>query len=430
MPGWMFAMVLSGAAQAHVGAALEGIDVTFPGPSLQASFGLLHSEDGRSFEWICHEVVTAEGAVIAPRYTRSQAGTWLVTVPALAQAREAGEPVYRSTDLCDWTAVDGLEGLEVNRVVFDPGDDQVAIAVTDELGEGAVNGIYRSADGGLTWAPVAETLAPERLFRAVVFDPLVPGRAYASAVWYDDGLGWLYTSDDSGQSWTAHPVPVPSSGDGTLYDVDVVEAHDGAAWVVVGPYGDDVLLRTDDGGESFAVVLEAEGDLIDAAADGAGTLRLTASQQRMYVAEAGSRRFSLVDQPPGGIGIGAAPDDGTVWATGVTVLTGVALYELEAPSSFETRLHLSALQPPPLRCPATSQVTSICGPLWEQIAARLPLDPDAVPQDSGDSGGEVDSEPGGGGGAPVEGSGGCRDGSAAAALLLLPLAAMGRRRRG
>jgi len=409
-----FALVSVG--QAHVGALLESIDLRFPGPSVESNFGLLVSEDGDRFSWICHEAVTAEDALITPAYTRNQAGTWLVAIPAPAQSREADEPVYRSTDLCDWDPVDGLEGLTVVELVFDPNDDTVALALTAGL-EGEDNGIYRSVDGGQSFSRVQGVGGSERLFRSLVFVSERPGRVWASAVWYDTSAGWIYLSEDGGQSWSEHAVPVPA--DGSNNDVDVLAVREEMAWLVVGPFGDDTLLRTSDG-ESFELVLESEGDLIDGAVDGTGAVWLIASGRRMYRAPDGVS-FELVEDPPGGLGVGA-DSTGGLWASGASSLNGKALYRLDG-DTFVSVFHLSELEAPPSSCSAESELAQFCTPLWETLDARLPkvvTDTADTDEDSGvDSG--VDEG--------FEEKACCEGGEGSRAAFLLPFFVLFRRRR-
>ncbi len=94
----------------------------------------------------------------------------------------------------------------VNRIAVDPADTRVLLAgVTDATLEAGA--IYRSADAGATWARVSTAKALD-----LAFDPADGSRALAGL---DDGtLAW---SRDAGRTWTrsAPLVPAPSGREGT-----------------------------------------------------------------------------------------------------------------------------------------------------------------------------------------------------------------------
>lgn len=64
--------------------------------------------------------------------------------------------------------------------------------------------LHRSGDGGRTWTPSGQGL-PGELARALAFDPLVRGTAYAL------GRDRVYRSGDGGQSWSPWGDPLPAA---------------------------------------------------------------------------------------------------------------------------------------------------------------------------------------------------------------------------
>ena len=192
------------------------------------------------------------------------------------------------------------------------------------------------------------------------------------------------------------------------------------AWVVVGSYGDDALLRTVDGGETFEEVFSVEGDIIDGDADDQGGVWLVVSGVDFYYAEDG-QSFKLVEEPVNGLGV--------QWGQSATWLAVDALYSgyisqrsVDQGASIESMFHLSTLTR--MSCPEGSDVAEHCDPLWEGLEARLPLPLGAdsgEPAVEGDSGG---ADTGAGG----EDDCGCRGGESSALIGLIGLVGLARRR--
>lgn len=422
----MLLLLSAATALAHVNGELEGIDIVLPGPdqvdafgpAVSASFGLV-VKDGDAHRWICHEAITSPDALFAPRYARSGDGVFLGAIPDLAQAREDGETLYRSADGCGWDPVSGLSGQVVNRMAFDPGDPSVALAIT--ANSGAPSGIYRSTDGGLSFSLALEV--EDRLFSTVRFSRRTAGQVWATGLRVDADAGtsehWVYHSEDGGLTWTEQPAP-PSDLDYYFFDlVAVSPTVAGEAWFVSGYYGLDTLYHTDDGGETFDVVLaDVAGDLIDGVMDDSGGLWIAASGSRMFYAP-DAQSFDLVESPPGGYGISS--DGERIFATSLAQLTLILYGHTDAlgETSFGDFFYLADLQPPP-SCPEDSEVVQICEPLWATLEGNLPTwitdTADTADPDGSDTGGK-DSD-----------GGGCRSRSVVG-LVGLGLLALGRRRR-
>lgn len=133
--------------------------------------------------------------------------------------------VYRSTDDgADWTMILANGGLKFTAI--DSADPQLVYA-------GGENGLWRSRDGGASWAevgleemrgPIVGNFLPtEDGWRGVfqiVADPTVSGRVYVAV--FGEGRG-LYRSDDAGDTWAK------------LYDNPFLRG------VAVAPWDSDVL---------------------------------------------------------------------------------------------------------------------------------------------------------------------------------------------
>ncbi|MFV2072327.1 MAG: WD40/YVTN/BNR-like repeat-containing protein, partial [Thermoanaerobaculales bacterium] len=83
----------------------------------------------------------------------------------------------------------GPEGGYVRSLAVHPHDASVVFA-------GTIDGVYRSADGGLTWLR-SNTGIGNRTARTIIINPQLPEQMFA-LVW---GEGELFRSDDGGETW-------------------------------------------------------------------------------------------------------------------------------------------------------------------------------------------------------------------------------------
>jgi len=125
-----------------------------------------------------------------------------------------GNGVYRSSDAGrTWTHLDALrDGQQIPRVAIDPGDpDRVYAAVLGHpYGPNEERGIFRSTDGGRTWAKVLYVDANTGGYDVAV-DPSRPRIVYATlfesrlAPWEDGNVygasGGVFKSSDGGDTW-------------------------------------------------------------------------------------------------------------------------------------------------------------------------------------------------------------------------------------
>ena len=127
----------------------------------------------------------------------------------------------------------------------------VAPNAPNELLAGTLNsprpaGIYRSADGGVTWANTTPDLAPNISLTALTYDPRNARTVYAA----DGGSGLIFRSTDGGATWTEIPgfrdLISANSAVGELYAV----IERGQPVLYAGTRFDGVL-RTADGGATW-----------------------------------------------------------------------------------------------------------------------------------------------------------------------------------
>jgi len=139
--------------------------------------------------------------------------------------------VWRTTDAGQsWTEITaGLPTRWVTRVATDPRDARVVYATLSgfSLDERAAH-VYRSADGGDTWASAAGNL-PDVPANDIVPDPSVPGRLYLG-----NDIG-VFASDDAGTTWypLGTGLPLQAVFDLTLHDASrtlVAATHGRSQW--------------------------------------------------------------------------------------------------------------------------------------------------------------------------------------------------------
>lgn len=356
-----------GHAWGHAGAVVESIDIVRPVESgrlgVETTIGYLRSDDGDNFEWLCHEAVTEPGAIITPQYTENGAGMVLGSVGDLTQARQASEALYWSADGCDWTPAEGLTGHEVADVQLSPTDNVTAMAVASSAD--GLSGIYRSADAGRSWSPVGVSSADKR-FRSVKFSRGLAGSVWATAVRFETSQAWVYRSVDAGLTWSEHELVIPLDDDVDVFlDVLTPDADDpDTAWFVQGPFLDDVLIKTSDGGETFTEEYALDGDIIDGAQDPSGGLWLVLSGNHIvYAPEDGF--FTEVESAP--MSLGVESDSSAVMLATRVPIAGSPLAISTGGAAFESTDVFQQLQPLS-ECPDESDYGMLCAPLWAEIA--------------------------------------------------------------
>jgi photosystem II stability/assembly factor-like uncharacterized protein len=183
--------------------------------------------------------------------------TDLRTVYVSVLVREAGAPsLYKTVDGgTTWAPLD-LEGVTVEDIAIDPRDPSTLLAAAD-------GGLFRSEDAGATWdrvGPDQGTIA--LLFESVAFAPETPGVAYAAS----DNRGF-FKSTDGGRTWTAKNEGLPAgaarlglSSSGALYVTPgnssgaVYRSLDqGESWTLQGSIRDQAI---------YALAVSADGSVV------------------------------------------------------------------------------------------------------------------------------------------------------------------------
>ncbi|MFT4626064.1 MAG: hypothetical protein ACI8PZ_004735 [Myxococcota bacterium] len=361
-------LLLTGTAGAHADGLLAAFDIA-PGADgllLETTFGWVHQDaPGGPFTWTCHEGITSPDARLSPRLARSSEDVWLATVADLAQVRDAGESVYRTTDNgCSWEPPTGLSGHTISALAFDPDDPSRAVAVTaDPSGD---NGVFSSSDAGLSWSPTP-LAAADREWTGLV---IAGGAVWTTSASLDAGEAWVHRSVDAGDTWDSHPIDLTPWADRAPLRVRVLTASPSApdqAWVVVGSLDGDALLHITEGGARQASVFDVVGDLVDAAVDADGAVWLSESGQRLHRAPDG-RTFA--EEPEAVPGVGVATLGTDVYIAAYADLTGQLLATGPAGGPYETLLRPQDIVGP-ATCPEGTDHARACSGLWSDLYIRL-----------------------------------------------------------
>jgi photosystem II stability/assembly factor-like uncharacterized protein len=166
---------------------------------------------------------------------RAPAGRRLLLVIGLIAMGAAPAPL--AADAGRWSAL-GPYGGAVNVLAVDPAHAGVVYAAT--YGGG---GIFKSVDGGATWAQINHGLPLDFQAQALAVDPLQPTTLYLGSI---GGLG-VYKSVDGGASWTP-PGPGLEDARGMVFALATDPRHSGTVYAGTQPGVD----KTIDGGATWA----------------------------------------------------------------------------------------------------------------------------------------------------------------------------------
>jgi photosystem II stability/assembly factor-like uncharacterized protein len=259
-----------------------------------------------------------------------------------------GDGVYKTADGGKtWTKVLPLADSLISSILIDPRDSRrVLVGVLgDPFADGNDRGVYRTVDGGKTWAKTL-SLAPSSGVSDMAADASAPDVVYAG-MWQYRRTAWssnsggpdggLYRSSDGGATWTklsGNGLPAAVTG---RIAVAIAPSDPRRIYAIV-ESGQGLLWRSDDGGASWS--MESRDTSIDerpfyythlfvdpsnadrlwsvsvhltASSDGGKTFALAGQglhgdHHAMWIARGGKR---IIEGNDGGVGL--SEDGGATW---------------------------------------------------------------------------------------------------------------------
>ena len=162
-------------------------------------------------------------------WTQINNGIQLITVQALAISKNnpqyllagtgtgTGAGVYRTTDGgANWTQVNtGItETIGVQALLIHPDNPNIAwVCIFDGVAD-AVNGLYKTTDGGANWFPITNGIGAIKNFLSLAMSPTDPNTIYAGSsfqVATSTGPSAIYKSTDGGANWVLSSTGLPTA---------------------------------------------------------------------------------------------------------------------------------------------------------------------------------------------------------------------------
>jgi len=327
------------------------------------------------------------------------------------QSGSWGDGVYKSTDAGQtWQHMGLAASRHIARILVDPIDhDVVYVAALGSLwGPGPERGVFKTTDGGLTWAKVLfvndDTGATE-----LVMDPANNKVLYAAtyqrrrATWGFNGGGpgsAIYKSSDAGRTWTKLTSGIPSGPLGRI-GLDVYRANPNIVYARVEHEKESGVYRSDDAGLHWRkmssvnprpmyfsqIRIDPTNDLriyvlgvqIHISDDGGKTFiengALHSDHHAMWINPANSNH--IIDGTDGGIGI--SYDKGKTWE---------AVYNMDLGQFYHVAYDM---QTPYHVCGGLQDNYTWCGP--SQVRSRTGIGNDEWRQIQGGDGFEAQMDP-------------------------------------
>jgi photosystem II stability/assembly factor-like uncharacterized protein len=353
------------AARAH--GALPRVHTAFVRPGnpahlvVETNFGLIVSKDkGKSWGWICDEVISND----IPHFS-----VFLGPGEDIWAGSPAGVFVSRDHG-CTWSAVTDFATSGASDLASAPGDPSTLYATTDSRSE--PNHLKRSSNGGASFADTALD-AGTLLLTTVRVAPSNRQRLYVGGWGFSPSFSaHLFVSDDEAQSFSRVDLPASLGPGGAFY---VWAVHPTKPKVLIASLNltqspfERLLLRSDDSGQSFTVVLRVADVFNQVAFSEDGAWVWAASEGGLYRSSDEGRTFTELTQPHQKACVARAGD--TLYACGWPVEDGWALGQsADQGDTWYTALKLSRVAV--ANCGAGSNVETVCGPLFPAQQVLFP----------------------------------------------------------
>jgi photosystem II stability/assembly factor-like uncharacterized protein len=334
---------------------------------VRTTWGFLTTRDrGASWTWQCAAAVPFDGTREEPTIAVVSSGAIVAaTFDGLALSDGAG---------CEWSRPETApQHTYVTDLTIDPTGERIVWCI--ESSGVRPDAVYRSDDGGATWALIG-TPHERALTDRIRVASSRPSRIYTSGVIPRTATspreGVLLRSDDRGKTWTPLPV-VLEKGERTVFllGIDPTSPDRLLARTVRGATDPlpERILRSEDGGVTWTTVLEVAHVSGFAASEDGRWVWIGNRDGGLYRSTDGGRTFTTIDASlrvraiayrPGELWIGV---DGFAhrYAIGISRDGGDTITPVWSFSDIVDALG----------CSAESTVGRICPAFWPDVAGDL-----------------------------------------------------------
>jgi hypothetical protein len=397
--------------------------------TLRTTFGILASKDtATTFDWICERAV-GYGGVEDPSLAMTSRTTIVAgTFEGLVVSETAG---------CGWSFIGGpLDKQVIVDVVTRPEAPQTVLALTstylrpNDAGTSTyANQIFRSTDGGTTWAAFGAPIDATLVAETVEVSKSDPARLYVSGVTGagPTARGIVLVSKDSGATWIDKTVPLDANlRERAPYVSAVDPTNPDRIYVRTSAEKTSRLLVTDDAGDTFREVRSSE-PMLGFALSADGSKVFVGGTDGLFVATATDLAFTKRSA----IQVQCLTTVGEVLYACSAESSGFILgSSIDEGATFTAKLHLHTVRGP-LACPAGS-TSAQCAPDWPALQEQLgggATDASANGDAASDAGPTGNDLGGAGCGCDLHGAGGAGVYAGVCGLVAAAIFAARRRRR-
>jgi hypothetical protein len=400
---------------------------------LRTTFGLLIShDDGCTFRWVCEQNIGYGGA-FDPKYAIAPDGTiFATTFSGLRVSRDGG---------CSFTTATAELPAGAPGRIADIWIDAIDLATNGEVWvataeSGRPNDVYRSTDGGHTFAPVGMQ-SPTIWWKSVKAAASDPRRVYISgyqvAGTAPDGgamppTAHVLRSDDAGGAWTPSPLTGVAFGTTPIVYVSAVDpTHPDRLFLTslaANPPSGDRVYRSVDAGASWTEVLATTDPVRDVVIRADGSV-LVATQLGGAFRSADGATFAPLTKPPQLACLGQR-GDGQLFGCGANWDPDFEALGRSPDGDAWQKVFRFVNLAGPLACPAGTVEQDTCAAqLWPMLKDQFAATGPSCGVTPADASVDAPTKPKAGGGCCDGGGGGATAGGLA--LVLLALTRRGRR---
>jgi hypothetical protein len=343
------------------------------------TFGLLVSrDDGCTFHWICEDNI-GYGGTFDPKYRIGADGAiFATTFSGLRISRDGGCSFTRATVDLPPTDPGRIADRWIDAIDIGP-TGEIWVATADS---GKSNDIYRSTDGGVTFAPrgmQSQTIWWKSLAVARSRPQRVYATGYQVAGTYADGglmppTAHVVITDDHGERWSESAMAGVAFGTTpTVYVVGVDRANADVVFLTslgANPPSGDRLYRSTDGGVTWREVLSTGGTILELALGANGTAVVATLGGGAFHSTDGGATFAAMENPPQ-LGCVGQRDDGSLFGCAANWQPDFKAVARSSDGLRWNKVFRFVELAGPLECPADAAQTTMCAGQWPALQQQF-----------------------------------------------------------